>query len=211
MFNWVCPDCGSEVLPSQSECPVCAERKSGPVATEAPPEAPPPPDIKVKEEKRPHRRPRLPALTVMLLVAIGACAVGATAYYFVLPLLRAAPPAAEPTAGQKPAAAPVDTLARMVEVTGFRVTEDERQRLQIVFLVVNHSGANLTNLEGRISLRPTTAKTEEAPLTEFDFKVPSIGPYESREVSTTMETRLRAYELPDWQFLRADVKFTSPR
>ena len=37
------------------------------------------------------------------------------------------------------------------------------------------------------------------------LNVASIGPYESREVKAVAETSLRAYELPDWQFLEARV------
>jgi hypothetical protein len=41
-------------------------------------------------------------------------------------------------------------------------------------------------------------------------KVAALGPYEAKEVETTVKSALRAYELPDWQFLRAEFEITSP-
>jgi hypothetical protein len=35
MFNWICPQCGREVPPSEAECPACATARAG---APAPPE-----------------------------------------------------------------------------------------------------------------------------------------------------------------------------
>jgi hypothetical protein len=32
-----------------------------------------------------------------------------------------------------------------------------------------------------------------------------LGPWESKDVKAPLETALRVYELPDWQFLRAGI------
>src|SRR5215471_13943249 len=44
MFNWICPQCGSEVLASYSECPECAKRATqSPAQTQTVPQAAPAP------------------------------------------------------------------------------------------------------------------------------------------------------------------------
>ena len=96
-------------------------------------------------------------------------------------------------------------------MTGFRITEDSNQRAQIQFLVVNHSAADIGDLAGKVELRTTESSPKDPPLSTFDFKTAKLGPYESIEFKTTMPTKLRAYELPDWQFLRATVTITSPK
>jgi hypothetical protein len=40
--------------------------------------------------------------------------------------------------------------------------------------------------------------------------VASLGPQENKDVTVTVPTKLRLYELPDWQFLRAQFEITSP-
>jgi len=101
-------------------------------------------------------------------------------------------------------------LWRHIEVTGIRITEDSSQKAQVAFLVVNHSGADIADLGGKLTLKAKGAKPEHPPLASFEFKVPSIGPYESKELKTTVTSTMRAYELPDWQFLDADLEITSP-
>jgi hypothetical protein len=44
----------------------------------------------------------------------------------------------------------------------------------------------------------------------FSFKVASLGAYESKEMTGVLNTKLRVYELPDWQNLVADIQITSP-
>jgi hypothetical protein len=44
----------------------------------------------------------------------------------------------------------------------------------------------------------------------FDAKVPSLGPEEIQDVTATAATKLRIYELPDWQFIKAEFEITSP-
>jgi hypothetical protein len=148
---------------------------------------------------------------VTVLVAAGLVAVGGLVYY----LTRSNPETAPVTHLEKAGpAVPVPgkphPLAKYIEVTGIRITEDASQKAQVQFLVVNHSGADIADLAGAISLKPAGAKPEQAAVASFSFKVPSLGPYESKEVKTTVHSNLRAYELPDWQFLQAQFEITSP-
>ncbi len=101
-------------------------------------------------------------------------------------------------------------LGKYIEVGGLRLTEDPDKKPQVRFLVVNHSGAEIASLSGNVALRPTTSQPGDAPIGTFSFTIPSLAPYEAKDMQETVETKLRAYEIPDWQFLRAEVKLTSP-
>jgi hypothetical protein len=41
--------------------------------------------------------------------------------------------------------------------------------------------------------------------------VPALGPYEARDATAPLNTKLRAYEMPDWQNISGQVQITSPQ
>ena len=90
-----------------------------------------------------------------------------------------------------------------LELVGFRLTEDEKQKAFVEFVVVNHSGADLGEFGAKAELKAITARDKQTVGT-FEFKV-SLNAYESKDVKTPLETKMRVYELPDWQFLRAEI------
>ncbi len=61
-----------------------------------------------------------------------------------------------------------------------------------------------------LRLLTTVSKPTDDPVAEFDAKIPALGPQETQELTATAATKLRVYELPDWQFIRADFDITSP-
>ena len=99
--------------------------------------------------------------------------------------------------------------AKLIELAGFRVTEKAPGTLQIQFGVVNHSIADLGEVGLTVTLKARTAKEEEPPFASFPCKV-TLGPDEWKDVNVTVPTKLRVYELPDWQFVRATFEITSP-
>ncbi len=101
-------------------------------------------------------------------------------------------------------------LAKYLEVAGFRVTEGGAGKLSVKFAVINHSDADIGDLTMKVKLTTTAAKPEDPPIAEFEAKVPGLGPQEVKDAVGTATTKLRVYELPDWQFLKADVEITSP-
>ena len=113
------------------------------------------------------------------------------------------PPGAATPVGKHP-------LARYIELVGFRLTEASAGKLNVKFAVVNHSDADIGDLAVKVRLTTTAAKPGDAPIAEFETKVPSLPPQEIKEVSGSATTKLRIYELPDWQFLRAEFEITSP-
>lgn len=207
MFTWICPQCGREVPPSQAECPHCASGGAAETTT-ARPAAP----------SRPTATPthRLPAWLLTVMFAGGFALAGLAAYWgyrhwrpqpqaAAPPTKLEAPPVARAAAPSKP-----HPLARYIEITGLRLSEDARQKASIQFLVVNHSTADLSGLAANVRLVAVSEKGERTPVGTFSFRLASLGPNESRELQAPLTTNLRVYELPDWQFLRAEFELTSP-
>jgi len=101
-------------------------------------------------------------------------------------------------------------LAKYIELAGFRLAEAKPGQLQVKFVAINHSEADLGDLELTIRLRTTAAKPDDPPVAEFKAKIPSLGPLEISDITATVNTKMRIYELPDWQFLHAEFDITSP-
>ena len=101
-------------------------------------------------------------------------------------------------------------LAKYVELVGFRLSEAGGGRLKIKFVVVNHSEADIGDLGLKVRLTSSSAKPEDPPIAEFDVKIPTLGPEEIKDVEASTPTKLRIYELPDWQYLKAEFEITSP-
>lgn len=209
MFTWICPKCKSEVPPSYNECPNCAAAKV-PVPQTIEPAQPAPVVNQAKPpvyDAAPAAR-GVPSWVVAAGSMVGIVALLAILYIWVLPSRRATPTTA---AAEQPAVSGVPLnahpLAKHLEISGIRLTEDERQRAQIQFVVTNHSGADLPELKMEITLVSSGKKAAF----NFPFTLPSLGPYESKDFSTLVKTQLRVYELPDWQFLRAEFKIISPQ
>ena len=122
---------------------------------------------------------------------------------------RQATPAAAPNqAAQIAAAETIPTTQsnpelKDLELLGFRLTEDDKQKPFVQFVVVNHSGSDLGTLSLKGDLKGIVNRGMQTVGT-FEFSTP-LNAYESKEVKVPLETRLRVYELPDWQFLRAEI------
>jgi hypothetical protein len=101
-------------------------------------------------------------------------------------------------------------LAKYIELAGFRLAEAGPGKLKVRFAAINHSEADLGELVVKVKLVTFNAKPEDPPVAEFETKIASLGPLEVRNEEATAPTKLRVYELPDWQFLRAQFEITSP-
>ena len=115
-----------------------------------------------------------------------------------------APAARLETPQQAAAAAQPDPLLSQLEITGLRLTEDAKQKAFVQFVVVNHSAADLGELAATVQLKAATGPHAQEPVGTFAFKT-KLGPYESRDLKAPLNTKLRVYELPDWQFLRPEL------
>lgn len=101
--------------------------------------------------------------------------------------------------------------AKYLELVGFRINERKTGQLQIQFGVANHSEADIGDVKMTINLGTTAAKPGDPPLMTFPASVSKLGPSELKDVTVDVPTKLRVYELPDWQFLKADFQITEPQ
>jgi hypothetical protein len=104
----------------------------------------------------------------------------------------------------------IHPLAKNLELGGFRISEPKPGTLRVKFNVVNHSLADLGDIEMNVSLMAAGSKADDPPICVLKVKVPSLGPEESKAVEATTSIKLRVYELPDWQFIRAGFEITAP-
>ncbi len=214
MFTWICPKCGSEVPPSFSECPECISRSASqpekpvPVPTTevavepATPAAAPPVASIATPSVLPKERRQLPSAAIVVLTMASIAALLWLIYFVVIP--KKSVPMDSETTGRTASAGTStneqDALAKHLEISGIRLLS-EGNRAKIQFLIVNHSAAELPELRLQVQL-----SAGGKAIFEFPFTVPSMGPYESRDLSTTVRTSLKPYEWPDWQLLRPQFR-----
>lgn len=236
MFTWICPQCGREVPPAYNECPDCAARERAkqeepagagtaspppPAAAPsgAPPEQRPPAPAPVVSaappraaKKAPGRRVALPTWLMSLLFALAFIGVGLGAFWAVNYFRERGAPERPALALQDPAAqkGKPHPLQRYIEVTGVRFLQDAKRRTEVRFVLVNHSPDIISDLGGTVTIWGRTQKSDEEAVGSFAFKLPSIGAWEAKEMTAQVNTTLRAYELPDWQNVTAEVQLTAP-
>jgi hypothetical protein len=228
MFTWICPKCGSEVPPAYSECPNCAAatgkesaaalQEAAPAQEGASPQepapqsvaapTPAPPAAAVAPPRAPNRI-YVPGWALSLLFAAVFVIVGLTIILVKQTEKgRAAPPPKQSQTvafeNVSPPAVQSDPVLRNLEITGLRLTEDNQQKAFVQFVAINHSGADFGEVSAKVEVKALTSKGGSDPVGTFSFKA-NLGPYESKDLKVPFETKLRVYELPDWQFLRAAV------
>ena len=234
MFTWICPQCGREVPPAYNECPDCSVKQAG---QPAPPQQGQPQQPQPQQAQRgavitappsvtpsqqvsyapppPASGISLPPWLMSIVFAILFLAVVAGAYFVIRHFSGSGQAAASSPAPLEnvPAAskAKANMLQMFVEVVGVRLIEDPKKKPQVRFVVVNHSGAEISDLAANVNLWARTAKSDDEAIGNLSFKLPSLGPYEAKEMSAPLNTKLRVYELPDWQNLTAEVQITSPQ
>jgi hypothetical protein len=118
----------------------------------------------------------------------------------------AAAPAAVTPAATAPEASVVSPLSRSIEVTGFRIVTDPSKKPEIHYLVVNHTAVRVSNMTVYVTLRTADEKPGQPPLSRFSFAAPNLGPFQSKEMISSIEKMNRPVELPEWQDLRADLE-----
>ena len=234
MFTWICPQCGREVPPAYTECPDCSQ-KSAPAepATAAKSEAPaaPPPQAAPSYPPSPPaqsqypappaymppppqanapRRSGLPTWLLAVLFAFAFLGLGSGIYWLlgagrgtnVKPAAAVESPAAKPGAKASP-------FQKYIEISGVRFVETPKNKTDVRFVVTNHSGADIPDLGGNVTVWGRTRNSEEDAAGTFTFKT-DLKAYESKDMSAPLNTKLKIYELPDWQNVSTDIQITSP-
>lgn len=230
MFNWICPQCGTDVPPSRKDCPVCAERARAVAAAPSIPFAIPvaipvasPVAVAASQpvvQIPPHQYPppvaaARPAGPPTWLMGVGFAvvfiALGAGVYFAIQHFGSA--PAAQKEAVVDPGSPARRKVAhpyqKYLEVVGTRIISKDKQPL-VRYVLVNHSSLELSDLAGSVTLWASTSHSDEEQVGSFSFIVPSIGPYDSKDLSAPLKTTMKMFELPDWQNLNAEIQITSP-
>ena len=227
MFNWVCPRCGKDVPPSKTECPYCADAVAAappasvpapyaagppPVPMQAPPQAVqsmPPRYAPPPAGWPPPQRQGAPAWLLGIAFGLAFLGIFAAAYLYLGRQSTAPGAVASETTKATAVPAAVNPLQKYVEVTGVRLVTGKKQSM-VRFLVVNHSGAEMADVGGKVTLLAGTSRTDSTPVGTFTFVVKSLAANGSAEVTSPFTTPMKAYELPDWQATTAQVEITSP-
>ncbi|MBI5280691.1 MAG: hypothetical protein HY858_03335 [Candidatus Solibacter usitatus] len=238
MFTWICPQCGSEVPPSYSECPACVERRQQAGQPAEPPPPPPPqtpPQAPASYQQPAYQQPPVyqqppqpqyappPQAVYTLqeqkkgmptwLVALLTIAVLGGALFGVYRLVdgrNGAKPAPK-AAGVKKEEAGGHPYAKHIEVVGIRLLESNSKKSLVRYTVINHSPVDLSGLELTVTLTETTSEPGAAPLAVIAAKVGAIAAYGVKDMESPLETKLKVYELPDWQFVKVAFEITAPK
>ncbi len=190
-----------------------------PPSVAAAPSAPPLPMIEpaastlfAAPQPRPHRSATaLPTWVLTILCTAGFLILVAGVYWLVGRSHAAAPSTTVESPAAKPGAAS-NPWQKFIEVSGLRFVEDpkHKDRIMAKFLVTNHSGEDLSGLAGNVTIWASTKKSEEDAQGTFSFTT-NLEPYQSKEVTSPLTTKLKIYELPDWQNATTDLQITAPR
>jgi hypothetical protein len=152
----------------------------------------------------------LPTVVLMLLFAAIFLAVIAGGYYGYQYFSKGSTgTAVVPTTSK--ANKVTNPMQKYIEVVGIRLTTDAKKKPIAKFVVVNHASTEVSGLSAIVTLWASTSRSEEDSVGSFAFNLEGIGPYESKEVSAPFNTKLKMYELPDWQNATPEIQITSPQ
>jgi hypothetical protein len=177
-----------------------------------------PPELRNFLEPLPNEHARskkgigLPAWITSLVIATSLFLVVAVMLQHLSTTRGEAKAAVASTPSQVTASAPAapafeqHPFARFVEVTGLRVVADLNHRSQVQYIVVNHSATQLSSMSIRIAVRSSADPAGSAPLFTVSTVIPSLGPHQSKEIRTDLDSQLRSSSIPDWEYLRTDVQ-----
>jgi len=152
----------------------------------------------------------LPTWLMTILFAAGILALVAGVYWLVGRHSPATPSTTVESPAAKPGAA-TSGWQKFIEVSGLRFVEDPKHKGKILakFLVTNHSSGDVSGLAGNVTVWASTKKSEEDAQGSFSF-ITNLDSYESKEVTSPLNTKLKVYELPDWQNMTTDLQITAP-
>lgn len=201
------PPAGAPAAPQPYLPPAAATPPAAPPAYIPPVAAP----LAGAQYAAPPPRGGLPTWLLAILFAFAFVGLGAGVYWAINYFRGGTQAASTPVETQ---AAKTQTkpnpLQKYVEVSGIRFVENARHQTEARFVVVNHSDADITDLAGTVNIWGRTAKSEEEAAGSFSFKVASLKPNESQEAVAPLSTKLKVYELPDWQNVSTEVQITAP-
>lgn len=101
--------------------------------------------------------------------------------------------------------------SKYLELSGFRFSEGAKKKPQVQFVCINHGNVDIAELDVEVILRVKNSRPEDEPFGTFKVRIPGVGPLSSKEILVKeLNTKLKFFDLPDWQFFDAIVTITSP-
>jgi hypothetical protein len=99
---------------------------------------------------------------------------------------------------------------KFIEISGIRFAEDPKNKDKSIvkFVITNHADDEIAGLSGSVAIVGRGDKSGQA-VAGFSFTT-TLGPEESKDLTTSLTTKLKAYELPDWQFAQPMLQITGP-
>jgi hypothetical protein len=159
--------------------------------------------------ERPRKQRSIPGWLISFLVMAGLLAVGVAVVFYLLPASHTtadAKSAAPEPVTTTPAVEASHPVAQYIEVTGIRFVVDPNKKSEIQYLVVNHSAAALSDMTVFVTVKTANAKAGQPPLCRFSFRSTGLAPFESKEMTSSIEKLPHPVTLPDWHDLRAEVQ-----
>jgi hypothetical protein len=155
-------------------------------------------------------KPGPPGWLVTIGVAAVACLLVGGFYYYVSNrnAMASGTPATpfeapkEAAPAQETAAPKPQSASKYLEAAGVRIFEDAK-KARIRFLLVNHAAADLADLKGTVAV---IVKDGDREVGTLPFSLDQLRAFEAKEVEGPLKTSLRAYELPDWQYVRVEIR-----
>jgi len=159
----------------------------------------------------------IPGWLITLAATLAVVVICVAVMFYVLPALssssRNPSSAAAATVSPRDGASPVSAVAssqqplgKALEITGFRIGVDLTNKTVVQYIVVNHSSNEIAAATINVLVKAARGRFERSPIVSFSFRLPTIGPLESREMTTVLETPLRTGDVPDWQTLKPEIQ-----
>lgn len=101
-----------------------------------------------------------------------------------------------------------EALNKTVEISGLRLATTWTGKQQVRFLIVNHSDHDLSGVTVQVAVRSSDLAAGAAPILLIHAPLRSLGPYQSKEIRTDLDSGMPASALSDWQSLRTEVQVT---
>ena len=187
----------------------------------APPEpyaAPPqpayaPPPTNVAPPPPPPRGPALPTWLLAILFTLAFAGLVFGAYWVLGSKNSGASNAAADSGVQLPVVVPgakANPYQKFIEISGIRFVEDPKDKEKTVcqFVITNHAEDDIPHIAGTVAILSRSDKSGQ-PVAGFTFST-SLGSRESKDLTTPLTTKMKAYELPDWQFAEPVLQITAP-
>ena len=99
-----------------------------------------------------------------------------------------------------------DAIAKSVEISGLRLIKSWNGKQQVRFLIINHSGNDLSDVTLQVAVKSADPAAGGSPILLINAPLSSLGAYQSKEIKTDVDTEIPASALADWQALRTEIQ-----